>query len=50
MYVLFNNVNTYACVSVKQLKYGQVFEVDEDKVVVKNLEVKDSAITVISNS
>ena len=50
VYVLFNNVNTYACVSVKQLKYGQVFEVDEDKVVVKNLEVKDSAITVISNS
>lgn len=49
-YVLFNNVNTYACVSVKQLKYGQVFEVDEDKVVAKNLEVKDSAITVISNS
>lgn len=50
MYVLFNNVNTYASVSVKQLKYGQVFEVNENKVVAKNLEVKDSAITVINNS
>ena len=50
IYVLFNNVNTYACVSVKQLKYGQVFEVNENKVAAKNLEVKDSSITVINNS
>ncbi|OLR58293.1 hypothetical protein BHF70_00825 [Anaerostipes sp. 494a] len=48
-YVVFNNINTYACISTKQLKYGQVFEIDEDKVTAKNLKIKDSTIAVINN-